>query len=167
MTRSHRKSKLASFCAENIFRKSHRRNFGCLSRCLSKLQKCALGGNFTPPLAVEGLRCFFFFLGFVFYFSLYFDLPLQAVVYLRVIENLYITMMALVGFSTSAVQALAYQNGDYMGSLNKKVSGAQCFIMGLGLFWDIAAGLPWTPNDVGSLEPRGTVSSCQVPITWR
>ena len=63
--------------------------------------------------------------------------------------------MALVGFSASAVQALTYQNGDYMGSLNKKASGAQCFIMALGLFWDIITGLPWTPNGVGSLEPRG------------
>ena len=63
--------------------------------------------------------------------------------------------MALVGFSASAVQALTYQNGDYMGSLNKKASGAQCFIMALGLFWDIVTGLPWTPNGVGSLEPRG------------
>ena len=34
------------------------------------------------------------------------------------------------------------KNGDYMGSLNKKASGAQCFIMALGLFWDIATGLP-------------------------
>ena len=42
-----------------------------------------------------------------------------------------------------------------MGSLNKKASGAQCFIMALGLFWDIATDLPWTPNGVGSLEPRG------------
>ena len=42
-----------------------------------------------------------------------------------------------------------------MGSLNKKASGAQCFIMALGLFWDIVTGLPWTPNGVGSLEPRG------------
>ena len=63
--------------------------------------------------------------------------------------------MALVGFSASAVQALMYQNGDYMGSLNKKASGAQCFIMALGLFWNIVTGLPWTPNGVGSLEPRG------------
>ena len=39
--------------------------------------------------------------------------------------------------------------------MNKKASGAQCFIMALGLFWDIATGLPWTPNSVGSLEPRG------------
>ena len=45
--------------------------------------------------------------------------------------------MALVGFSASVVQALTYQNGDYMGSLNTKLSGAQCFIMALGLFWDI------------------------------
>ena len=42
-----------------------------------------------------------------------------------------------------------------MGSLNKKASGAQCFIMALGLFWDIVTGLPLTPNGVGSLEPRG------------
>ena len=27
-------------------------------------------------------------------------------------------------------------------SLNKKASGAQCFIMALGLFWDIVTGLP-------------------------
>ena len=61
----------------------------------------------------------------------------------------------LVGFNTSAVQAATYQNGDYMGSLNKTASGAQCFIMAVGLFWDIVTGLPWTPNGVGSLEPRG------------
>ena len=77
------------------------------------------------------VKVFFLFLGFVFHFSLYFDIQLQAVVYLHVIENLYITVMAL-----------AYQNGDYMGSLNKKASGAQCFIMALGLFWDIVTGLP-------------------------
>ena len=58
-------------------------------------------------------------------------------VYLRINGNLYITVMALVGFSASTVQALMYQNGDYMGSLNKNASGAQCFIMALGLFWDI------------------------------
>ena len=34
------------------------------------------------------------------------------------------------------------KNGDYMGSLNKKASGAQCCIMALGLFWDIVTGLP-------------------------
>ena len=34
------------------------------------------------------------------------------------------------------------KKGDYMGSLNKKASGAQCFIMALGLFWDIVTGLP-------------------------
>ena len=39
--------------------------------------------------------------------------------------------------------------------LNKMASGAQCFIMALSLFWDIVTGLPWTPNGVGSLEPRG------------
>ena len=53
-----------------------------------------------------------------------------------------ITVMALVGFSATAVQALTYQKGDYMGSLNKKASGAQCFIKALGLFWDIVTGLP-------------------------
>ena len=26
--------------------------------------------------------------------------------------------------------------------------------MALGLFWDIVTGLPWTPNGVGSLEPK-------------
>ena len=48
--------------------------------------------------------------------------------------NLYVTEMAMVGFSASAVQALTYQHGtDFnMGSLNKKASGAQCFIMALG-----------------------------------
>ena len=56
--------------------------------------------------------------------------------------NLYITIMALVGFSASAVLVLTYQNEDYMGSLNKKASGAQCLIMALGLFWDIVTGLP-------------------------
>ena len=55
MTRSHRKSRLAPFRAENIFRKSHKRNFGCWWICLSNRQKCALGGNFTP-LALEGLK---------------------------------------------------------------------------------------------------------------
>ena len=64
-------------------------------------------------------------------------------------------MMALIGFSASAVQALTYQNGDYMGSLNKKASGAQCFVMALSLYWDIVTGLPWTPNGVCFLEPRG------------
>ena len=50
--------------------------------------------------------------------------------------------MALVGFSASAVQALTYQNGDYMEVAEaKNVSGAQCFIMALGLFWDIVTGL--------------------------
>ena len=62
--------------------------------------------------------------------------------------------MALVGFGVSAVYALAYQNGDYMWSLNKKASGAQCLIMASGLFWDIVTSLPWTPNGVGSLEPK-------------
>ena len=73
---------------------------------------------------------FYLFLWFlcILTFQLYDDL------YLYVDGNLYKTVMALVGFSASAVQALMYQNGDYMGSLNKKASGAQCFIMALGLF---------------------------------
>ena len=50
------------------------------------------------------VKVFFLFLVFrIFIFSLYFDLQLQAVIYLRVVENLYITVMALVGFSTSAI----------------------------------------------------------------
>ena len=34
--------------------------------------------------------------------------------------------------------------GTIWGPLNKKASGAQCFIMALGLFWDIyiVTGLP-------------------------
>ena len=48
------------------------------------------------------VKVFFHFLGIVL-FSLYFDLQLHAVVHLRVNENLYITVMALVGFSASAV----------------------------------------------------------------
>ena len=56
------------------------------------------------------VKVFFLFLGFVlFFFIVYFDFQLQAVVYLHVVENLYITVMALVGFSNSAVQALSYQ----------------------------------------------------------
>ena len=86
------------------------------------------------------VKVFHFCLCFDFYCML-FSFQLNAVLYLRD-ENLYITVMALVGFSASAVQALTYQNGDYMGSLNKKASGAQCFIMALGLFWDIVTGLP-------------------------
>ena len=62
--------------------------------------------------------------------------------YVDFFTNLYITMIALVENSASAVQALTFQNGDYMGSLNKKASGAQCFIMTIGLFWDIVTGLP-------------------------
>ena len=47
MKRSHRKSRLAPFRAENIFRKSDKRNFGCWS---SNVKKCAMLGNFKPPL---------------------------------------------------------------------------------------------------------------------
>ena len=49
MRRSHRKSRLAPFRAENIFRKSQGRNFGCWSRCLSNVQKCVLGVILPTP----------------------------------------------------------------------------------------------------------------------
>ena len=54
----HGKSRLAPFRAENIFRKSNGGNFGCWSRCLSNVQKCALGVILPPPPlpAVEGLN---------------------------------------------------------------------------------------------------------------
>ena len=74
--------------------------------------------------------------------------------------NLYITVVALAEFSVSAVQALTYENGDYMGSLNKKVSGAQCIIMGFFGYRD------WTPNGISFLEHEGyNVSSYQVFIS--
>ena len=94
------------------------------------------------------------------FLSLYFDLQLQAVVYLRVVENLYITVMALVGFSTSA--ALAYQPmGTIWGRWTKRRHGALCFIMALGLFWDIVTGLPWTPSHTNILFPCW----CQMSLT--
>ena len=34
------------------------------------------------------------------------------------------------------------------------IDSSSC-LLAVGLFWDIATGLPWTPNGVGSLEPRG------------
>ena len=49
MTQSHGKSRLASFRAEDIFRKSRKRNFERWSSCLSNRQNCALGVN-SPPL---------------------------------------------------------------------------------------------------------------------
>ena len=78
---------------------------------------------------------------FVFWFFIL-TFQLYATLHLHVDRNLFKTVMALVGFSASAVQALTYQNGDYMGLLNKKASGAQSFRMALGLFWDIVTGLP-------------------------
>ena len=50
-------------------------------------------------------------------------------------------------------RAGVYHNGDYMGSLNKKASGAKCFILALGLFLNIKFLI------------LGIVSSCQGPIT--
>ena len=58
-------------------------------------------------------------------------------------------------FHITYLSFVSFKMSCYMGSLNKKASGAQCFIMALGLFWDIVTGLPWTPNGFGSLEPRG------------
>ena len=48
--RGHRKSSPAPFRAENIFRKSHKRNFGCWSSSPSNRQKCALGVISPFPL---------------------------------------------------------------------------------------------------------------------
>ena len=62
--------------------------------------------NTESFLSLRTFKKFFMFISFFSFsgfLSLYFDLQLQAVVYLRVVENLYKTMMALVGFSTSAV----------------------------------------------------------------
>ena len=43
-----------------------------------------------------------------------------------------------------------------MVSPNKAVSGEQCFIMDLGLFWKIVTGLATkTPNGIDFLEPGG------------
>ena len=58
-------------------------------------------------------------------------------------EEHYITVMALVVFSASAVQALMYQNGDVYGVAEQKgVWRTSAIIMALGLFWDIVTGLP-------------------------
>ena len=54
MTRCHGKSRLPPFRAENIFRKSYQRNFGCWSSCLSNRQKCALGVILPPPPPLLG-----------------------------------------------------------------------------------------------------------------
>ena len=48
------------------------------------------------------VKVFFLFLGFVFLFHCTLSTA-RCCIYLRVVENPYITMMALVGFSTSAV----------------------------------------------------------------
>ena len=57
--------------------------------------------------------------GFCIFISLYF-VNCKLRVYLRVTENPYITVMALVGFSTSAVQALAYQKWGLYGVAEQK-----------------------------------------------
>ena len=59
---------------------------------------------------------------------------------------------------------LTYQNEDYMGSLNKKVSDPQCFIIALGLFWDIVTDLEH-PMTLAFLNLRGIVSSYRVSIS--
>ena len=48
------------------------------------------------------VKMFFLFLGFVFLFHCTLS-TVRCCIYLRVVENPYITVMALVGFSTSAV----------------------------------------------------------------
>ena len=59
----------------------------------------------------------------------------------------------MVGFSASA-SMLTYKNGDYIGSLNKKSSGAQCFfIMALGLFSDMLTA--YFEHPMALLKPRG------------
>ena len=48
--------------------------------------------------------------------------------------------------SMKAITSMYFTDSMYVihssSSLNKKASGAQCFIMALGLFWDIVTGLP-------------------------
>ena len=99
------------------------------------------------------VKVFFLFLGFVFFFHC--TLSTASCVISACNWELLHNRDGPGGIQYLCSLALAYQNGDYMGSLNKKASGAQCFIMALGLFWDIVTGLPWTPNGVGSLEPKG------------
>ena len=55
------------------------------------------------------------------------------------------------------------KNGDYMGSLNKRASGVQCFIMALGFGISRLAYLEH-PMVSALLNLRSTVSSCQVPL---
>ena len=59
------------------------------------------------------------------------------------------------GFSASAVKRWRTKMGTLWGRWTKRRLAHSAFIMALGLFWDIVTGLPWTPNGVGSLEPRG------------
>ena len=49
--------------------------------------------------------------------------------------------LALVEFSASAVQGADSLKWGLYGVAEQKASGAQGFIMALGLFWDIATGL--------------------------
>ena len=58
--------------------------------------------------------------------------------------------------------------GTIWGRWTKKASDAQGFIMALGLFWD-NRDCAYLEHPMASalLNLGGTVSSCQVPITWR
>ena len=80
-------------------------------------------------------------------------------------RNLIISVMALVGFSASAIQALKYHNGDYMVLLNKKAYDGQSFILALGLFWDIVMAYFEHPMALVFLNRSGIVSPYQVSIT--
>ena len=122
---------LQTLCSQSLPRKGYQ----FTSQALRRLTRVLIS------LPLVKISSFLFVFQFSFFIVCTFQL-LAVLVYLHVDGNLYITVMALVGFSASAVQALTYQNGDYMGSLNKMASGAQSFIMALGLFWDIVTGLP-------------------------
>ena len=71
--------------------------------------------------------CFQFLLWSFFHFCLGFHCILTFQLYAVITacnENIHITVMVGFGFKCCHTN---YQNGDYMGSLNKKASGTQCF----------------------------------------
>ena len=115
---------------------------------------------------------FFLFLCFVSFFSLYFDLftarcGIQTWESTRGIR-IESTWTSEVESDSSATAAVMAHDGPGViqyhvwriglsgirKKKNKKASGAQCFIMAVGLFWDIVTDLLWAPNGVGSLEPK-------------
>ena len=98
------------------------------------------------------------FISFLLFFNVL--IALIAVLQLKVNWNLYITVMALVGFDASAVQVLMYQNGDYMG--RKEFYNGFKFVSGY-------QDLPILNTRMASafLNLRGFVSSYQVSISLR